>query len=133
MIGTGGVIIIVYDYRCGGFRLVIIRCCGYIVKQIFTVIVFVIFPTGKCIAVMFGRSKEGRFIECCADLVLSRADHGTIHAVNKSYSKLCFFSRREFNIVFNVYVINSGRCDGNVTAGYRRLPFNINSIEMIIY
>ena len=103
----------------------VVSCNRNVVEKIFAVVVLIVFPAGKSVALMFGRSEECRFIECCADLVLSRADHGTIHAVNKSYSKLCFFSRREFNIVFNVYVINSGRCDGNVTAGPRRMLIHI--------
>lgn len=77
----------------------VVNCNRNVVEKVLTVVVLIVFPAGKSVAFMFGRSKEGRFIECCADLVLSRADHGTIHAINKSYSKLCFFSRREFNIV----------------------------------
>ena len=103
----------------------VVSCNRNVVEKVLTVVVLIVFPAGKSVAFMFGRSEKGCFIECCADLVLSRADHGTIHAVSKSYGKLCFFSRREFNIVFNVYVINSGRCDGNVTAGPRRMLIHI--------
>ena len=76
---------VVDDDRCGGFRLVIIRCYGYIVKQIFAVIVLVIFPTGKCIAVMLRRCRESCFVESGSDFVLLGSDYGAVKAVTVNF------------------------------------------------
>ena len=104
----------------------VVSCNRNVVEKIFAVVVLIVFPAGKSVALMFGRGEEGCFIECCADLVLSRADHGTIHAVNKSYGKLCFFSRREFNIVFCKHVPRAGLVVyGDITAGPRRMLIHI--------
>ena len=104
----------------------VVSCNSNVVEKILAVVVPIVFPAGKSVALMFGRSEECRFIECCADLVLSRADHGTIHAVNKSYSKLCFFSRKKLNIVFHKHVPGAGLVVyGDVTTGPRRKLIHI--------
>ena len=82
----------------------IIRCCGYIVKQIFTVIVFVIFPTGKCIAVMLGRCRESCFVESGSDFVLLGSDHGAVNAVNKSYCECRLFPVEFVRDSYSTYI-----------------------------
>ena len=128
--GAGGAMTVVDDDRCGGFRLMVVSCNRNVVEKVLTVVVLIVFPAGKCIAVMLGRCRESCFVESGSDFVLLGSDHGAVKAVNKCYGKFRLFPFGQFNIV--CYKHFAGVFQLDITARLGGHFIDIDLIQVLI-